>query len=81
MTGPAGQMRKEQAAQKRKKSLQHAKFQIQGSDIAFLDGKYTGQWASQIFAMGPEGRDYVVRHIWFSNDSEAMDIIRGWLCQ
>jgi hypothetical protein len=81
MTGVGGQIRKEQAAAKRKKTMQHAKFQIEGNDIVFLDGQYGGQYASQVFASGPEGRDYVSRHIWFTNDETAMNIVRGWLCQ
>jgi hypothetical protein len=81
MTGAASQVRRESAVEKRKKSMQLAGFQVEGDDIVFTDGRYSGHRASVLFESGPEGRDFIVRHVWFSNNEDAMRIIRGWLCQ
>jgi len=84
MTGPGSMIRRDQAANKARRqpsNVEPIQFRIEGSDILFLDGKYVNQFVSQVFFSGPEGRDYVTKHIWFSNDESAMMIIRSFLCK
>ena len=84
MTGPGSMIRREKAAagiQKQSKKVEQVKFQVEGNDILFLDGKYFNQYVSQVFFLGAESRDYVTKHVWFSNDETAMAIIRSFLCK
>jgi hypothetical protein len=85
MSGPASQMRRGEAAAKAKKVAkvqEKISFEIMGQDedILIKDGPYRDKFVSQMFLAGAKERDYVVQHIWFSNDERAMSVIRKFLC-
>ncbi len=77
-------VRRDQAAEKARKrarQVEDVEYELEGEDIRLLSGQYKGILASQLFKTGPQERDYVVKHLWFVHDDQAMSIIRGFLCK
>lgn len=82
MSGPASMARRDKAEKKAKYYKTDAvKYQIDNGDIVFLEGPYGGKYASQLFNAGVKERDYVVTHLWNTNNTEVMSIIRNWVCK
>lgn len=84
MSGPASMVRREKAADKAKRKAQKVEkveYRVEGGDLLILSGKFAGSYVSELFARGPVERDYVIKHVWFDHDEEAMAIIRSLLCK
>lgn len=82
MSGPASMARRDKAEKKAKRvKLDTVKYQVDNGDIVFLEGPYGGKYASQLFVAGTKERDYVITHLWFTNDDQVMDIMRKWMCK
>ena len=76
-------VRREKAADKAKRKarkVEKVEYRIEGGDLIILTGKYAGVYVSELFTKGPTERDFVIKHIWFDHDEEAMEIIRSLLC-
>lgn len=82
MSGPESMARRDKAEKKARRARPNTvKYQVDNGDIVFLEGAYGGKYASQLFTAGPKERDYVITHLWFTNDEKVMEIIRKWTCK
>lgn len=77
-------VRREKAADKAKRKarkVEKVEYRIEGDDLMILTGRFAGTYISELFARGPVERDFVIKHVWFDHDDEAMAIIRSLLCK
>lgn len=76
-------VRREKAADKAKRrarKVEKVEYRVEGGDLVILTGRHAGTYVSELFARGPEERDFVIKHVWFDHNEEAMAIIRSLLC-
>jgi ABC-type iron transport system FetAB ATPase subunit len=71
-------VRREQAGQevkKQRKKLDQISYEVKDGDIIVLSGPYLGKSVKDMWSVGPIERDYIVKHLWFTNDFEVVKII------
>lgn len=76
------QMRRGQAMERAKRTqarLKLIEYRVENGDVLILSGPYNGQTLTQLWAVGPNERDYIVKNLGMRNDSKVMEVIRG-LC-
>jgi len=75
-------MRRGQALDKAKRvqaRLKLVEYRVEGDDVLILSGPYNGQTLKQLWAVGPNERDYIVKNLAMRNDTQVMEVIRS-LC-
>jgi len=75
-------MRRGQALEKAKRvqaRLKLVEYRVEAGDVLIFSGPYNGQTLKQLWAVGPNERDYVVKNLAMRNDVKVMAIIRS-LC-
>lgn len=82
MTKASTMVRKEKAGKavvKRQKKLDNVAYEVRDNDVWLLSGPYIGKSVRELFVLGPLERDYLVNHLWFTNDLEVVKVIHS-LC-
>lgn len=77
-------LRKEKAyrkAIKQQSRVGDIHFEITDDDITLLTGPYSGRNVRELFAKGPNERDYVVNNLWFTGDERIEKVIRSLVCK
>jgi hypothetical protein len=73
------QMRRNEAMQKAKRAqaqLKLVEYRVENGDVLILSGPYNGKVVSELWAQGPNERDYIVKNLCMRNDSQVLDMIR-----
>lgn len=81
---PANFFRREEAAKKKKAvKVRAVRYEIveETDDVIFLDGPYRGRTIRELFPLGPNERDYIVKELWFQNDDRVNQIIASMTYQ
>lgn len=64
-----------QETKKRQRKLDQISYEVQGDDVVILSGPYQGRSVNEMWDIGPIERDYIVNHLWFTNDASVVSII------
>jgi len=83
---PANFARRDKAAEEKKKvsytlALVRFEYVEDGADILLLEGPYAGKTVKQVFLIGEEERDYIIKQLWYRGDQKINAIIEGMLYQ
>lgn len=74
-------VKKEKSSTPKAVSFSEVKFDVEGDDVKFTTGPYSGKTVKQIFESGPDERDYIMKNVYSTNNSAAMKIIRSMACK
>jgi hypothetical protein len=80
MTTSRTMMRKEKSGKetlKRKRKLDVVTYEIIDDDIIFKSGTFLNRSVRELYKLGPIERDYIVQHLWFTNDDAVIKIINS----
>ena len=75
-------LRKESASNgiaKKQRKIDKVSYEVRDDDVFLLSGQYLGRSIRELFSAGPLERDYVVTHLWFTNDQSVVNVINS-LC-
>jgi hypothetical protein len=78
------QLRKDSAQEKAEyisRDNKKVEYLIQNGDIIIQNGKFAGRCVRELFGIGPEERDYVIKNLWMTNDQQVMNIINELVCK
>lgn len=64
------------AAQRKKRLLHLVEYVVEEDDIIILSGVFTGRSVRELFSVGPNERDYIVKNLWYRNDEQVRKILR-----
>lgn len=80
---PANFFRREEAAKKKAVKVRAVKYELieESDDVIFLEGPYRGRTVRELFPLGPNERDYIVKELWFQNDIRVNQIIASMTFQ
>lgn len=80
---PANFLRRDEAAKKKPVKVRNVGYEVveESDDVIFLDGPYRGRTVRELFPLGPNERDYIVRELWFLNDERVNSIISSMTYQ
>lgn len=62
-------------AKRAQAQLKLVEYRIENDDVLILSGLYTGRLVTQLWDVGPNERDYIVKHLAMRNDAAIMKII------
>lgn len=82
MTTSRTMARKEKAGKetvKRQRKIEQVNYEIIDDDIIFKSGPYLNKSVRELFKISPLERDYIIQHLWFTNDADVVKIINS-LC-
>lgn len=82
MTTSRTQIRKEKAGKetvKRQRKIEQVNYEIIDDDIILKSGPYLNRSVRELYKVGAIERDYVIQHLWFTNDADVVKIINS-LC-
>jgi hypothetical protein len=80
MTTSRTMQRKEKAGKetvKRKRKLDTVAYEVVDDDIIFKGGMYLNRSVRELYKVGPIERDYIIQHLWFTNDEAVVKIINS----
>jgi hypothetical protein len=73
-------VRKEKAGKetvKKQRKIEQVTFEIIDDDIILKSGSYLNRSVREMYKVGAIERDYVVSHLWFTNDEAVVKIINS----
>jgi hypothetical protein len=73
-------VRKEKAGKetvKKQRKIEQVTFEIIDDDIILKSGPYLNRSVREMYKVGAIERDYVVQHLWFTNDEAVVKIINS----
>lgn len=82
MTTARTQIRKEKAGKetvKRQRKIEQVNYEILDDDIILKSGPYLNRSVRELYKVGAIERDYIIQHLWFTNDADVVKIINS-LC-
>lgn len=82
MTTARTQIRKEKAGKetvKRQRKIEQVNYEIIDDDIILKSGPYLNRSVRELYKVGAIERDYIIQHLWFTNDADVVKIINS-LC-